>query len=169
MGAHHEAFINKLLGIQTKLYSFALMLTSNREDANDLLQDTTLKVMDSEDKYVDNVNFKGWAFTIMRNLFINNYRRMVRAGVVQDNTEDLYHLNLPQDSGLETPDGAMSVSDITEAIDSFSDDYRVPFRLHLAGYRYAEIAERVHLPLGTVKSRIFYARRRLQNMLSAYR
>lgn len=155
--------------MQGQLYSFAIMLTSNRDDADDLLQDTTLKAIDSEAKYVDNVNFKGWVFTIMRNLFINNYRRMMRSGTVLDRTDDLIHLNLPQDSGLETPDGAISVADIHAAIDTFSDDYKVPFSMHLAGYRYAEIAERVHLPLGTVKSRIFYARRRLQSMLGDYR
>lgn len=161
--------MHKLLDMQNKMYAFAYTLTNNRDDAADLVQDTTLKAMDSEDKYVDNVNFRGWVFTIMRNLFINNYRRMVRSGTVLDRTDDLFHLNLPQDSGLETPEGAMSVADITAVIDSFSDDYRVPFSLHLAGYRYAEIAERVHLPLGTVKSRIFYARRRLRALLTDYR
>lgn len=169
MGAHHDAFINNLLGLQTQLRNFAMMLTSNRDDADDLVQDTTLKAIDSESKYVDNVNFKGWVFTIMRNLFINNYRHAVRSNTVLDRTDDLIHLNLPQDSGYETPDGAISVADINAAIASFDDGYRVPFSLHLAGYRYAEIAERVNLPLGTVKSRIFYARRRLQAMLADYR
>ncbi|MDE6160753.1 MAG: RNA polymerase sigma factor [Muribaculaceae bacterium] len=169
MGAHHDIFINKLLDMQGKLYSFAYMLTSNRDDANDLLQDTTLKAMDSEDKYTDNTNFKGWVYTIMRNLFINNYRRMARSCTQLDNTEDLIHLNLRQDSGLETPEGAISVADINRAINSFSDDYRIPFSMHLAGYHYAEIARHVNLPLGTVKSRIYYARRRLQSMLGDYR
>ncbi len=86
-----------------------------------------------------------------------------------DRTDDLIHLNLPQDSGFETPEGSLSVADINAAINSFSDDYRIPFSMHLAGYRYAEIAEHVSLPLGTVKSRIFYARRRLQAMLVDYR
>lgn len=169
MGARHDAFITKLLNLQSNLFSFACTLTGNRDDANDLLQDTTLKAIDSEDKYVDNVNFKGWVFTIMRNLFINNYRRMVRSGTVLDTTDDLIHLNLPQDSGFETPEGALSVADINRAIESFSDEYRIPFSMHLAGYRYAEIATHVNLPLGTVKSRIFYARRRLQGMLGDYR
>lgn len=71
------------------------MLTANREEAKDLLQDTTLKALDNEDKYIDNVNFKGWVFTIMRNIFINNYRRVVRNQTIIDQTEDLYHLNLP--------------------------------------------------------------------------
>ncbi len=169
MGDKHQMFISKLLDMQGRLYSFAFMLTNNRDDANDLLQDTTLKAIDSEAKYVDNVNFRGWIITIMRNLFINKYRRMVRSGTVLDHTDDLIHLNAPQESGYETPEGALSVADINAAIDSFSDDYRIPFSMHLAGYRYAEIAAHVNLPLGTVKSRIYYARRRLQSMLSDYR
>ena len=72
-------FQTKLLDMQKKLLSFAYILTSNRDDAYDLLQDTTLKALDNEDKYVDNVNFKGWVFTIMRNIFINNYRKVVRS------------------------------------------------------------------------------------------
>lgn len=68
-------FQDRLLGLQDNLLNFAYMLTANREEAKDLLQDTTLKALDNEDKYIDNVNFKGWVFTIMRNIFINNYRR----------------------------------------------------------------------------------------------
>lgn len=162
-------FQTKLLGLQSNLLNFAYMLTSNRDDAYDLLQDTTLKALDNEDKYVDNVNFKGWVFTIMRNIFINNYRKVVRSATVIDQTEDLYHLNLPQDSGFETPDGSVAAKEITDAINAFSDDYRIPFSMHVAGYKYNEIAEEMNLPIGTVKSRIFLARQRLQKSLKDYR
>ena len=150
------------MGLQANLLNFAFMLTSNRDDAYDLLQDTTLKALDNADKYVENTNFKGWVFTIMRNIFINNYRRSVRSQTVVDQTEDLYHLNLSQDSGLESPEGSYGAGEITAAIDSFPEEYRVPFSMHVAGYKYNEIAERMGLPLGTVKSRIFFARKKLQ-------
>lgn len=162
-------FQTRLLNLQSNLLNFAYLLTSNRDDAYDLLQDTTLKALDNEDKYVENVNFKGWVFTIMRNIFINNYRRVVRSATVIDQTEDLYHLNLPQESGLETPEGSVAVDEISAVINSFSDDYRVPFSMHVAGYKYNEIAEEMNLPLGTVKSRIFFARQRLQKALKDYR
>lgn len=164
-----EAFKRRLLGLQGNLLSFAYQLTTNREQAQDLLQDTTLKALDNEEKYVDNVNFKGWIFTIMRNIFINNYRQTVRKATVIDQTEDLYHLNISQDSGLDTPDGSIAIKEISKAINSFSDEYRVPFSMHVAGYKYQEIAEKKQLPLGTVKSRIFFARQRLQTMLKDYR
>lgn len=164
-----QRFEKQLVEMQGNLLNFAYMLTSNRDDAYDLLQDTTLKALDNEEKYVDNVNFKGWVFTIMRNIFINKYRRMVRSATVIDQTEDLYHLNTAQDSGLSTPEGSYAEMEIHAAIDSFADEYRIPFSMHIAGYKYNEIAAHMKLPLGTVKSRIYFARRRLQQELSDFR
>ncbi|MDE6287773.1 MAG: RNA polymerase sigma factor [Muribaculaceae bacterium] len=164
-----KTFQAQVLAVQENLLNFAYMLTSNHDDAYDLLQDTTLKVLDSEDKYIDNTNFKGWAFTIMRNIFINNYRKKVRSRTVVDRCDDLYQLNMSQDSGLESPEGAVATKDIHAIIDSFADDMRIPFSMHLAGYKYAEIAEYMHQPLGTIKSRIFFARKRLQSELGDYR
>ena len=162
-------FQQRLLSLQGNLFNFACMLTSNREEAKDLLQDTTLKALDNEEKYIDNVNFKGWVFTIMRNIFINNYRRIVRNQTIVDQTEDLYHLNLPQESGFDSPDSSFTIKEITKAINGFSDEYKIPFSMHLAGFKYHEIAERMDLPLGTVKSRIFFARQRLQELMKDYK
>ncbi len=166
--ANKETFKQRLVALQGNLLSFAYQLTSNREAAEDLLQDTTLKALDNEEKFVENTNFKGWIFTIMRNIFINNYRQTVRQATVVDRTDDLYHLNISQDSGLDTPDGSYAVQEITEVLNSFSDEFRIPFNMHVAGYKYNEIAEKLDLPLGTVKSRIFFARKRLREQLSGY-
>ena len=165
----NKEFESKLMSLQGNLLNFAYMLTSNRDNAYDLLQDTTLKALDNESKYVENTNFKGWVFTIMRNIFINNYRRTTRSQTVVDQTEDLYHLNLSQDSGLETPEGSYGAAEITSAINAFPEEYRVPFSMHVAGYKYNEIAEKMNLPLGTVKSRIFFARKKLQSQFADYR
>ena len=164
-----KAFETKLLSLQSNLLNFAYMLTSNRDDAYDLLQDTTIKALDNEDKYVENTNFKGWVFTIMRNIFINNYRKVVRSATVVDTTEDLYHLNLPQDSGFETPEGSVAANEITGAINALTEEYRIPFSMYVAGYKYNEISEKMNLPLGTVKSRIFFSRKQLQDTLKDYR
>lgn len=163
-----ESFKQRLVGLQSNLLSFAYQLTTNREAAQDLLQDTTLKALDNEEKYVDNANFKGWIFTIMRNIFINNYRQTVRKATVIDQTEDLYHLNISQDSGLTTPEGSFAVKEISKAVNAFSEEYREPFSLYLAGYKYNEIADKMNLPLGTVKSRIFFARKKLREQLKDY-
>ena len=162
-------FEKKILGIQSNMFNFAMMLTANRDDAYDLLQDTTLKALDNQDKYVDNTNFKGWVLTIMRNIFINNYRKIVRSQTVVDQTEDLYHLNLPQDSGFDSPEGSMTIQEINYAIGSLNDDLKIPFSMFLSGYKYNEIADKLDLPLGTVKSRIFFARQDLQKKLKDVR
>lgn len=164
-----DSFKERLVGLQGNLLSFAYQLTSDKEEAQDLLQDTTLKALDNEGKYVENTNFKGWIFTIMRNIFINNYRQQVRQATVVDKTEDLYHLNISQESGLNTPEGSYAVKEISQAVSEFTDDYRVPFNMYVAGYKYSEIAEHLGLPLGTVKSRIFFARKRLRSQLGDYR
>ena len=161
-------FTNRLMGLQSNLLNFAYTLTSNRDDAQDLLQDTTLKALDNQDKYIDNVNFKGWVFTIMRNTFINNYRKAIRNQTIIDQTEELYLLNLPQESGLETPDGSYTINEILKCINDFADDYRVPFSMHISGFKYCEIAEKMNLPIGTVKSRIFFTRKKLQESLKDY-
>lgn len=155
-----EKFQKDLMRLQGNLLNFAYMLTSNRDDAYDLLQDTTLKALDNEAKYTENTNLKGWVFTIMRNIFINNYRRGARAATVTDSTDNLFYLNISQDSGLDTPEGSYTASEITDAINAFPDEYRVPFSMHVAGYKYNEIADKMSLPLGTVKSRIFFARKK---------
>ena len=162
-------FQSNLMNLQSNLLNFAFMLTSNRDDAYDLLQDTTLKALDNEDKYAENTNFKGWVFTIMRNIFINNYRRSVRSATVVDTTDNLYHLNLSQESGFETPEESYGAGEITAAINEFSDEYRIPFSMHVAGYKYNEIADHMNLPLGTVKSRIFFARKKLQERFASYK
>ena len=163
-----QTFQERLIGLQSNMLSFAYQLTTDKEMAEDLLQDTTLKALDNEDKYVDNVNFKGWIFTIMRNIFINNYRQNVRKATVIDQTEDLYHLNICQDSGLNTPEGSFAVKEISTALNAFPEEYRIPFNMFVAGYKYNEIADKLDLPLGTVKSRIFCARKKLREELSDY-
>ena len=162
-------FQSNLMSLQANMLNFAYMLTSNRDDAYDLLQDTTLKALDNEDKYAEGTNLKGWVFTIMRNIFINNYRRTSRSATVVDTTDNQYLINLPAEAAHETPEGTLTANEITAAINEFSEEYRVPFSMHVAGYKYEEIAEELDLPLGTVKSRIFAARKRLQVRFAEYR
>ncbi len=162
-------FKKKLLSIQENMMSFALMLTANRDDAQDLMQDTTLKVLDNQEKFIDNVNFKGWVLTVMRNIFINNYHKIVRAQTVVDQSVDLYNLDITNESGFDTPDSAFQIQEISKAIEQLNKELKIPFSMHLSGYKYNEIAEKLKLPLGTVKSRIFFARQELQKTLKDYR
>jgi RNA polymerase sigma-70 factor (ECF subfamily) len=165
----NNGFETKLVDLQNNMLNYALTLTTNREEAKDLLQETTLRALDNKDKYYENVNFKGWVFTIMHNIFVNNYRRAVRSQTMVDQTDNLYHLNMPQDSGFDNPEGSYTIAEITRVINNFADEYRVPFTMHVSGYKYEEIAQELQLPIGTVKSRIFFARKRLQELLKDYK
>jgi len=158
-------FQTKILSIQKNMYNFAVMLTANRYDAEDLLQETTLKALDNKDKYVDNANFKGWVLTIMRNIFINNYRKELRSQVILDHTGDLVKYNVSGSSRWENPEETITLKEIKFIINSLNDDLKTPFSMYLDGYRYNEISDKLALPLGTVKSRIFFARRELQRNL----
>ena len=150
------SFRKDLIGVQDELLRFAYKLTTDREEANDLLQETSLKALDNEDKYTPDTNFKGWMYTIMRNIFINNYRKIV-------------HLNLPQDSGFESTERAYDLKEMHRVVNALPKEYRVPFAMHVSGFKYREIAEKLNLPLGTVKSRIFFTRQKLQEELKDFR
>lgn len=162
------SFKKDLLGIQDELLRFAYKLTADREEANDLLQETSLKALDNEEKYMPDTNFKGWMYTIMRNIFINNYRKVVRDQTFVDQTDNLYHLSLPQDSGFDTTEGAYDIKEIHRIMNSLPKEYKVPFAMHVSGFKYREIADKLCLPLGTVKSRIFFTRQRLQEQLKDF-
>ena len=162
-------FTQHLLSIQTELFRFAFKFTADREEANDLLQETSLKALDNEEKFTPDTNFKGWMYTIMRNIFINNYRKTVRDQTFVDQTDNLFHLNLPQDSGFDSTEGAYDLKEIHRIVNALPKDYRVPFAMYVSGFKYREIAEKLGLPLGTVKSRIFFTRQRLQNDLKDFR
>ena len=168
MTMNTSQFQKKLLGMQENMMNFALMLTANREDAQDLLQETSLKVVDNREKYVDNRNFKGWVLTVMRNIFINNYHRVLRTQTVVEQDVDLYNLHVTNDSSFDTPDGTCQLQEITGAIDALNEELKAPFSMYVSGYRYHEIAEALHIPLGTVKSRIFFARQELKTKLKDF-
>ena len=110
------------MDLQDNLLSFALKLTSNYDDAHDLLHDTTCKALVNEQKYVDDSNFRSWVFTIMRNIFINNYRRVVRSQTVVDKSDDLYQMNLPQIEASETPENSYTLSEVTQAVNALPEE-----------------------------------------------
>jgi RNA polymerase sigma-70 factor (ECF subfamily) len=158
-------FDNRLLSLQDKLLYFALSLTSNDEDARDLLQETILKALTYRNQFAANTNFKAWVFTIMKNTFINNYRRNQKTRSTFDGTEDALRAAYRRNYASETPDMVHSVGEMNKYIERLDDDFRIPFKMHTDGYKYKEIAEHLELPIGTVKSRIFFTRKKLQDML----
>jgi RNA polymerase sigma factor (sigma-70 family) len=161
-------FNYQLTNLSSNLERFAMSLTSNHEDALDLLQETFAKAITYRDKFEDNTNLKAWTFTIMKNTFINNYRRAVKANTTFDNTDDLYFLNLNKEATNNTPDSEYSIKEIQKSIDELDDDFKRPFLLHTQGFKYKEIADQLNLKIGTVKSRIFFTRKKLMEKLKDY-
>jgi len=162
-------FTKELIGVQDELLRFAYKLTADREEANDLLQETSLKALDNEDKYEPQSNFKSWIYTIMRNIFINNYRRIVREQTFVDTSENHYHLNGSGETYVESAESAYDLKEMHRVVNALPKEYRIPFSMHVAGFKYREIAEKLNLPIGTVKSRIFFTRQRLQRELKDFR
>ncbi|HPT04470.1 MAG TPA: RNA polymerase sigma factor [Bacteroidales bacterium] len=161
-------FNYKLLGVQNHLRYFASTLTSNREEANDLIQDTNLKALVNKDKFSTDTNFKAWTYTIMKNTFINNYRRTIKSNTIVDSTNDLYFINTNNKSDFPQPDSIISEKEILRSIENLNADQRLPFEMHHAGYKYKEIADKLDLSIGTVKSRIFFTRKKLMNDLRGF-
>lgn len=159
----------ELLAMQPSLYNYARQLTMCVEDAEDLVQETMYKILKNAEKFVSETNFKGWAYTILKNIFINDYRKDAKRKQINDVTPNDYFLNLTNVYTQETPDMLISVKEINKVIGSFAEELRVPFNLYMAGYPYQEIADKLGIPLGTVKSRIFFARKKLQKLLQDFR
>jgi RNA polymerase sigma-70 factor (ECF subfamily) len=162
-------FNNKLISMEARLERFALSLTANREEAKDLLQETYLKALSSKDKFIEFTNFEAWAYTIMKNTFINNYRKAVRQNTIVDTTQDLYYLNNSKESNFVKPDSSVQQKEINKQINKLQDELKVPFLMHTQGFKYKEIAEHLDLKIGTVKSRIFFTRKKLMESLADYK
>jgi RNA polymerase sigma factor (sigma-70 family) len=161
-------FQHKLLSLEDNLQRFAYSLTYDKEDAKDLVQETFLKALMYKDKFVHNDNFKAWTYTIMKNTFINNYRRKIRQNTHRDQTKETFYLNHPKTNGFDDPDSAFSTKELTHNIEQLDDEFRVPFKMHHQGFKYKEIADELNLNIGTVKSRIFFSRKKLMEKLKDY-
>ena len=161
-------FNTKLISMEERLERFALSLTADREAAKDLLQETYVKALSSKDKFIEFTNFDAWAYTIMKNTFINNYRKAVRQNTIVDQTEDLYYLNNAKESTNVKPDSQYQHKEIFKYVDALQDELKIPFLMHTEGYKYKEIAEKLGLKIGTVKSRIFFTRKKLMESLKEY-
>lgn len=159
----------KLGTLTSLLHSFAYNLTKNVEDAKDLYQETAFRALSNRDKFQPDTNFKAWMFTIMKNIFINNYRKKVKANTILDTTDNQYYINSGSHSTGNAAEGGIMLKELNSMISNLDSSIRVPFMMHFEGFKYQEIADELALPLGTVKSRIFFARKELkEKILSNY-
>ena len=150
------------------LKPFAINLTRDSEAANDLYQETLYKALANKEKYNVGTNIKAWLFTIMRNIFINDYRRKSKQKTIFDNTPNDYLLNQNQATVANAAESEMRIKEINKAILDLPEIFKTPFLLYFDGYRYNEIADVLHEPLGTIKSRIHFARKLLKEQISRF-
>lgn len=161
-------FSYTLSKMSKQLRPFAMRLTKDVEDANDLLQDTVLKAYINREKFSEGTNLKAWLFTIMKNTFITNYQRMVRRNTFIDTTENLHFINSSESLAENMAYTSFAMKDINDAIAKLDDAYKTPFLMHFRGFKYHEISEKLNIPIGTVKNRIHIARKDLKDILKQY-
>lgn len=157
----------QLNGVSNSLRAFSLKLTGNNDDAEDLYQDTALRIITNAEKYNPGTNFKAWAVTIMRNIFINNYRKKVRRNLIIDQTPNNYFINSGDKAVENNGETQVSYDELLGMVNELPEDFRVPFMMAYQGFKYDEIADELESPLGTIKSRIFFARKKLQKMYNS--
>ena len=158
-------FTKKFTDLKSPLNAFAYNLTKNKEDAKDLYQETAFRAISNKEKFRPGTNFKAWSFTIMKNIFINNYRKMKKKNTIIDTTDNMYFINsgatmIENDAGRN-----ILMDELNLMIESLDDSIKAPFMMNYTGFKYQEIADKLELPLGTVKSRIFFARKALKQLI----
>ena len=161
-------FNTLLLSNTDFLRPFAINLTRDTEAANDLYQETLYKALANQEKYHTGTNIKAWLFTIMRNIFINNYRRKAKQKTILDSTPNDYLINLKHSVVSNGAESEIQAKEIQKAIRQLPEIFKTPFLLYFEGYKYNEIAEMLNEPLGTIKSRIHFARKLLKEQISRY-
>ncbi len=161
-------FNQMLLNNTDFLKPFAITLTKNLETAKDLMQETMFKALANKEKYNVGTNIKAWLYTIMRNIFINDYRRKAKQNTIFDNTSNDFLLNYNQVTTSNQAEINLKIKEIKNAIHSLPGIFRDPFTLYFEGYKYNEIAQILSEPLGTIKSRIHFARKLLKEQLTRF-
>jgi RNA polymerase sigma-70 factor (ECF subfamily) len=159
-------FNHSLNKMSTLLQSFAYNLTKNIEDSKDLFQETAYRAIINRDKFRPGTNFKAWLFTIMKNIFINNYRKKVKSNTILDTTDNQFYINSMTVATPNRAESEIMMQELTQMINELDSSIQVPFIMHYQGYKYQEIADDLELPLGTVKSRIFFARKELKDKIN---
>lgn len=172
LNSHHMSaaeFTSDFYGLTNMLNAFAYNLTKNSDDAKDLYQETAFRVMSNREKFKPGTNLKAWSFTIMKNIFINNYRKKMKANTIIDTTDNNYFLNSSKSRTIgNAAESDILIKELHKMIEDLDDGIRIPFNMHFEGYKYQEIADHMELPLGTVKSRIFFARKALKRQIEAH-
>ena len=159
-----QEFDTSFSKVNPSLYAFALSMTRNTTDAKDLMQETALRAYQHFDRFESGSNFKAWITTIMRNHFISTCRKKKIRNRVEAPIEDFLFAVENKGANAQVTSSILQ-RELYELIDQLSNEHRQPFMLHYNGYQYDEISEKMNIPMGTVKSRIFFAKKKMRTMI----
>ena len=161
----NQQFVTEIDQLENILFSFALRLTRNYEDAQDLVQETTFRAYKHRNSFAMGTNFKGWLSTIMRNTYINRYRKMKNRKQVSEPVENYLYAVENKSATANGGEANMHLQELQRKLGLINEIYRVPFLMFYRGYEYKEISRHLNIPVGTVKSRIFLARKKLKAII----
>ena len=154
-----KTFEKEVLELESNLSRYAYSLTANKDDAKDLVQETFFKAFNNQEKFNEHTNVKAWVYTIMKNTFINDYRRRIkRQAMFSEGVHEFILNSKPADLG---PEADLGYRELKKVVNSLEPEFRIPFQMHDSGYKYQEIADELGLHLGTVKSRIHFSRQKM--------
>lgn len=163
MNATH--FAQEFNTLSHYLRAFAYKLTGDASAADDLYQDTAFLAFKNQDKFQSDTNLKAWLSTIMKNAFINSFRKRKRRGQVLDNSAEYFRLNSNGNAIDNEGEAVVHYQDLLAVVEMLNDNLRQPFLMAYRGYKYEEISKEMGIPVGTIKSRVFAARKFLKTKI----
>lgn len=161
-------FIRELLALRKDLFGFACKLTADKDEAEDLLQETLLKALENKEKFAEGTNLGGWVYIIMRNIFINGYLAEKRHPNLYTLSDSTYQTDMRDYADFIWKDSSLETREILDMLKLLPEKNYRAFQMYMSGFKYQEIADRMGEPLGTVKSRIFHSRKKLKRLLNDF-
>ena len=158
-------FENQLVKVRENLNKISYSFTRNKEEREDLVQETLTKALEKQHLFKEDINLIGWLRTIMQNIYISNYRKNKNNVIIISNDHPSF-INLQSDNAYY-PEKQIQYNQVLTLIDNLPNEQRTLVKMHEQGYKYKEIAQMFNIPLGTIKSRIHTAKQTLMQQLAA--
>jgi RNA polymerase sigma factor (sigma-70 family) len=158
-------FMSLFAEIESLLFGFAMRLTSSKENAKDLMQETLMRCYANKHKFEAGTNFKSWMTTVMYHSFVNHYRKRKSKRKVLQTVNNYSQITEGKSIGVRADEDLLH-KELKSIVNELPNKFHHPFQMLLDGYKYQEISETLDVPIGTIKSRIHYARQKTKKKLN---